>query len=135
MIDMVVPCPVRLNQQIAGIHNHGLAIGGRVGSATLDDEAQSRVGVSMWRCCLSRKNDLKSHGDGPAACLQTDIAPDSIGAYPHYVCRFHERRINVRPAPELWFHLLGIVAELPISAHVQISELAIQFLDSPLISR
>ena len=84
----------------------------------------------MGRCCFSGKHDLKSHGNRPAARLQTDIAPERVGAYPHHVRRFHERRINVCPAPELRFHAVGIVSELPISAHAQIGELAIQFLES-----
>src|SRR4029450_4275333 len=130
MIDMVVPCPIGLGEKIARIHNHGLAIGGRVGSAAFDDEAQRRVGVSVGRRCFSGEDDLKSHANRPAARLQPDIAPERVGAYPHHVRRFHERGINVRPAPELRFYAVGIVSELPISAHAQISELAIQFLES-----
>src|SRR5215475_15554482 len=109
MIAMVVPRPVRLDEKIAGIHYHGLAIGGRVGAAALDDEAQCRVGVPMRRRYFSGKHNLKSHGNRAAPRLQTDIATERIGSYPHHVRRFHERRINVRPSPELWLYLLGIV--------------------------
>ena len=130
MIDMVMPCPVRLDQQISRIHDHGLAIGSRVGSTAFDDEAQCRVGVSMGRCRFSGKDDLKSHGNRPAARLQADVAAERVGAYSNHIRGFHERRINIRPAPELGFHAVGIMSELPISAHAEIGELAIQFLES-----
>src|SRR5215475_1939936 len=130
MIDMVMPCPIGLDEKIAGVHNHGLAVRGRVSSAAFDDEAQRRVGVSMRRRYFSGKHDLKSHGNRAAARLQADIAPETIGAYPHHVRRFHEGGINVCPGPELGFHALGIVSELPVSAHVQIAELGIQCIES-----
>src|SRR5262245_40319746 len=130
MIDMVMPCPIGLDEKIAGIHYHGLAIGSRVGSVALDDEAQRRVGVPMRRRYFSGKHDLKSHGNRATPRLQTDIATERIGAYPHHVRRFHEGGINFCPAPELGLHALGIVSELPISPHVQIAELAIQCIES-----
>src|SRR5215813_7252243 len=130
MIDMVMPCPIGLDEKIAGVHNHGLAVRDRVSSAAFDDKAQRRVGVSMRRRYFSRKHDLKSHSNRPTARLQTDITPKHINAYPYHVHRFHERGINVCPAPELGLHAFGIVSELPVSAHAQIAELAIQFLKS-----
>src|SRR4029453_3744284 len=136
MIDMVVPCPIGLDEKMAGVKNHGLAIGGRVGSASFNDEAQRRVGMSMRGRYFSGKHDLKSHGNRAAPRLQADIAPERIGAYPHHVRRFHEGGINVCPAPELGLHALGIVSELPVSPHVQIAELGIQCIESvPVINR
>src|SRR5262249_42912100 len=130
MIDMVMPCPIGLDEKIAGVHKHGLTVRGGLSRAAFEYKAQRRVGGSMRRRYFSGNHDLKSHGNRPAARLQADIAPERVGAYPYHVRRFHERGINVCPAPELGLHAFGIVSELPVSAHAQIAELAIQFLKS-----
>src|SRR5262249_55997040 len=97
MIDMVVPCPIGLDEKIAGVHNHGLAVRGRVSSAAFDDKAQRRVGVSMRRRYFSGKHDLKSHGNRPAARLQADIAPERVHAYPYTSHRYTLPTINTYP--------------------------------------
>src|SRR6476646_10759618 len=100
MINVIVPSPVWLDEEIPWIHGHWLAIGGRVGAAAFNDETQRSIGVPMRRRDFAGKHDLKSHADRSTARLQADVAAKSVGASSHSFCGFHERRVNIRPPPE-----------------------------------
>src|SRR6185312_4857627 len=101
MIHVVVPSPVWLDEEISWIHGHWLAIGGRVGAAAFNDETERWMGVSMGRRDFAGEHDLNSHADRSTARLQAAVPAESVGASPHHLCGFDERRINLRPTPEL----------------------------------
>ena len=74
-----------------------------------------------WRY-FAGEYDLKSHADGPAAGLQADVTAESVGTESNDFRGFHERRVNVCPAPELRLYPLAIVTKLPVAAQSQRGE-------------
>ena len=121
-VDVVVPHPVGLDQQIARLHHHGFAVRCRVGAAAGDDEAQRGVGVTVRRGGFAGKHDLKSHRQGLAAGLQADVAPKGVGADADDFGGFHQGRIDIFPAPQPRLHALTISLVLPVAAQAQFGE-------------
>ena len=131
-VDVVVPHPVGLDQQVSRLHGHGLAIGRGVGAAALDHEPQGGVGVPVGGRGLPGQHDLKAHDDGVALGFEPDVPPKGLRPDAHHVRGLHQRGVDLVPTPEPGLDVVMLALALPVPDKPERGKFLVQFVQ-PLL--